>query len=433
MLYPQAKSPTRGVVLFLVLALGTARSALGADWPQYRGVHLDGTTEEKVVFRNWPKEGPPQLWRVPTPNGFSSFTTSAGKAFTLVSREDADGLQRETCVALDAATGRELWAFSMCIAKYDGGGDSGTRDNSGGDGSRSTPSLDGGRVYLYDSQINLYCLNGEDGKVLWSKKIAEDFAGPNISWQSAASPVIDGDLVGVPGGGPGQAFIAFNKVTGDVVWKNLDDQMTHATPVPATIHDVRQIIFFAQSGLISLEAKSGKELWRYPFPYKTSTAASPIVYNDLVYCSAGYGIGAGLCRIRKTAGGMEAEEVWRKPNQLFNHWSTPICRNGYLYGMFSFKEHGKGPLKCVELLTGKEMWSKDGYGPGNVILAGDLILAITDRGELVLVEPTPSAYKEIVRADVLDGKCWSTPILSNGHIFARSTKEAVCLDVSQSN
>lgn len=428
MLCPQAKCLSGVITLCLVLFQGSAH---GADWPQYRGAHLNGTTEEKIVLRSWPKEGPPQLWKVPTPNGFSSFTTADGKAFTQVTREDADGVQRETCVALDAATGKELWAFPMCNTKYDGGGDDGTGENNGGDGSRSTPSLDGGRVYLYDSQINLYCLNGADGKVLWSKSITEDFGGPNIRWQSAASVLIDGDLAIVPGGGPGQAFIAFNKVTGDVVWKNLDDQMTHATPVPATIHGVRQIIFFAQSGLVSLEANTGKELWRSPFPYKVSTAASPIVYNDLVYCSAGYGVGAGLCRINKTPTGFMAEELWPKPKQLFNHWSTPICKDGYLYGMFSFKEHGSGPLKCVELLTGKVMWSQDGYGPGNVILAGDLILAITDKGELTLVEPTPKAYKEIARADVLDGKCWSTPILSNGHIFARSTKEAVCLDVSK--
>jgi outer membrane protein assembly factor BamB len=414
-----------------ILMLSAQQASVGEDWLQYRGPHLDGTTTDKVLLRNWQPEGPPRIWKTETPLGFSSFSLMAGKAFTLVGRLDQDGVLREVAIALDANTGKELWSFPMCPAKYDGGGDSGTDDNEGGDGPRSTPTLDGNRVYVYDSQINLYCLNMDDGKLLWKKSVVDDFAGRNIRWQSSMSPLIDGDLLYLQGGGPSQSFIALNKVTGEVVWKSLDEEMTHATPVPATIHGIHQIIFFAQSGLVAVDAKNGAKLWNYPFPYKISTAASPIVSGDLVYCSAGYGVGAGLCKIKKTDTGLVAEEVWRKPNQLFNHWSTPVCLNGYLYGMFSFKDHGKGPVKCVKLATGKEMWSKDGFGPGNVIYAGDLIVALSDKGEVVLIEATPQAYKELARADVVDGKCWSTPTLSNGHLFVRSTKEAVCLDVSK--
>ncbi len=416
------------VLFFMVIRL---QSVQPGDWTQYRGPHLDGTTEEKIFLRDWPKEGPPQLWKAETPSGFSSITVAGGKAYTLVCREDQDGIRREVCIAMDAATGKELWNFPMCIAKYDDGGDSGTPDNNGGDGPRSTPALDDSRVYLLDSQINLYCLNNGDGKVFWEKNILDDFGGRNITWQNAASPLVDCDLVFVQGGGPGQSLIAFDKVTGDVVWKKFDELMTHTTPVPATIQDVHQIIFLEQSGLLSVEPKTGKELWRHAFPFKIATAASPVVYKDLVFCTAGYGVGAGLCRIRKINTGFETEEIWQKPNELMIHWSTPICKNGYLYGMFSFAQHGQGPIKCVELLSGKESWSNDGYGPGNVILAGDLLVALTDKGELVLIEPSSSAYKEVARAKILNGKCWSTPAMSNGYLFVRSTKEAVCLDVSK--
>ena len=112
-----------------------------------------------------------------------------------------------------------------------------------------------------------------------------------------------------------------------------------------------------------------------------------------------------------------------------NHWSTPVVRDGFLYGMFSFKEYGTGPLACVDIRTGEKKWSQPGYGPGNVILTGERILALTDAGELVLVEAQPAAYKELARAKVLAGKCWSTPALSGGKAYVRSTAEGACVDL----
>ena len=113
---------------------------------------------------------------------------------------------------------------------------------------------------------------------------------------------------------------------------------------------------------------------------------------------------------------------------MFNHLSTPIYHDGHLYGMFSFKKYGNGPLQCIELKTGKIKWSYDGYGPGNVILSGDNLIALADNGELSVVKATPRKYQELARRKILSGKCWSTPILSNGLVLARSTEEAVCID-----
>ncbi len=98
--------------------------------------------------------------------------------------------------------------------------------------------------------------------------------------------------------------------------------------------------------------------------------------------------------------------------------------------MFQFKEYGGGPVKCVDAATGAVVWEQSGFGPGQMILAGDQLLALSDKGELVLIEPNPTAYKELARADILDGKCWTTPVLANGRVYARSTKEAICVDVS---
>ena len=184
-----------------------------------------------------------------------------------------------------------------------------------------------------------------------------------------------------------------------------------------------------QSGLIAVEPEGGEELWRTEFPYKVSTAASPVVEGDVVYCSAGYGVGAAAWRIDKKGTALAPELLWRASNKLINHWSTPVVKDGHLYGMFSFKEYGEGPLKCIELATGEERWAKEGFGPGNVILAGDVLVALSDAGEVVLAEAKPGAYSELARADVLEGKCWSMPALSDGALYVRSTREGARLDL----
>ncbi|MEQ1893759.1 MAG: PQQ-binding-like beta-propeller repeat protein, partial [Planctomycetota bacterium] len=184
-----------------------------------------------------------------------------------------------------------------------------------------------------------------------------------------------------------------------------------------------------QKGLIAVEPASGAELWRTEFPYRTSTAASPVVSGDVVYCSAGYGVGAAAWRIDQKDGAFVPELLWRAANKNINHWSTPVVHDGHLYGMFSFKEYGKGPLRCIELETGEEKWAEAGFGPGNVILVGGTLVALSDKGELVLIDPRPDAYHELARADVLPGKCWSMPAFADGAVYLRSTQESVRIDL----
>ena len=362
--------------------------------------------------------------------GFSAITIGGGMAFTLEERE-VNGAAQEVCVALDANSGRELWAAPLGIAKYDGGGDSGTPDNSGGDGPRSTPAYDNGKVYTYSAQIDLKCMDAATGKQIWACDMTREHAGRNISWQSAASPLIEGDLLFVAGGGPGQAFLAFDKNDGHVVWKGQDDKMTQSTPVAATILGVRQVIFFTQEGLVSVLPATGALLWRFPFRYSTSTAISPVVCGDIVYCSAAYGVGTAACKITKTGDGFTATQIWRQPaSVLVNHWSTPVYSQGYVYGISGQKKFGKAPLVCVEAATGKVVWSHDGFGPGGCTLVEGCVLVLSDAGDLVLVKATPEAYQEVARSHVLAGKCWNAASVSHGRIYARSTREGASLDVS---
>lgn len=414
----------------IVSLSSVALPALAVDWPQYGGPNFNRSTPEKIQ-KVFPEGGPKTVWRVPVTDGFSSFTASGGKAFTVVLR-DFQGAPRETLIALDANSGKEIWAQPLGPIKINDGGDQGEPDNQGGDGPRSTPSVSGNRVYVTSARLVVSCFDAQNGTPVWSHDLIKEHAGRNVSWQNAASPLIEDNLVLVGGGGPGESVIAFDKADGKVVWKAHDERITHASPTAAAILGQRQIIFFMQSGLVSVNPQDGKLLWKHPFTYKTSTAASPVVAGDVVYCAAGYGVGATAVKISKEGSAFQATEMWitRGNQPVANHWSTPVYFQGHLYGMFSFKEYGNGPLKCVELTTGKVKWQQPGFGAGQVILAGETVLALSDKGELITVEPNPNQYKEISRAKVVSGKCWSSPTVANGRIYVRSTKEGVCLDAA---
>ena len=400
-----------------------------AEWTQYRGSATDGNSPEKWALKSYVSSNSlPRAWQMKAETGFSSFTVADGKAFTIVGRQ-IDGVKREVLVALNAADGKELWAAPFGIARYDGGGDSGTPDNKGGDGPRSTPSVSEGRVYVYSGAMKLVCFNTKDGKEIWAQDIIKDFGGQNIHWQNAASPLLDGGLVFVVGGGTGQSFLAFDQQTGTNVWKTQDDSIVHASPIIATIHGIRQVIFITKPGLVAVAPKTGDVLWRQDFQAR-AVGASPVVSGDLVYCSAGYNAGALLIRIKQDGAKLVPEQVWRKQNQLMNHWSTPVVKDGFLYGLFGAAAYGSAPLKCIELATGEEKWSKPNFGMGGVILVDGHLVALCDSGELCIVKAQPEVYKQEGLFQAIDGKCWSTPAFSDGKIFLRSTAEGVCYNAT---
>jgi outer membrane protein assembly factor BamB len=400
-----------------------------ADWTQYRGPNHDGTSPETILTA-WPSNGLREVWKQPMKDGFSGITIGGGKAFTLVER-DVDGASQEVCVALDANSGKELWAAPLGVAGYDGGGASGAPGNDGGDGPRSTPSYDNGKVYTYSARMVLACLNAATGQQIWACDLLKEHAGHNIHWESAASPLVEGNLVFVAGGGPGEALLAFDKNDGHVVWKGQDDKLTQSSPVAATILGERQVIFFTQTGLVSVVPATGAVLWRFPFRFSTSTAMSPVVCGDIVYCSAAYGVGSSACKIARTDAGFAAAEIWHQPaNVLASHWSTPVYSGGYLYGISGQAKFANAPLVCVDVASGRVMWSQSGFGPGGCTWVGGNVLVLSDAGDLVLVKATPASYQEAARSHVLAGKCWNCASVSNGRIYARSTREGVSLDVS---
>ena len=404
--------------LSAIVVLSLSSGVFAAEWPQYRGPGHDGVTPEKINTR-W--STPPKVqWRIPLGSSLGSFVTGNGRLYVFAKDGDDEAAQ-----AFDAATGKRLWSTTIGKTIF---------DNSGGDGPRSTPALDDGRVYIYGTYQKLGCLDAADGKMIWSHDLNKEFGGKEPGWGSATSPLVDGNLVLVCCGGRGQSFVAFDKKSGSVAWKGQYDAPTHAAPIPADLLGIHQVIFFTTKGLAAVNPRSGDVLWRQAFPFNVSTAASPVVCGpDIVYCSAGYGSGSAAFQISKSGDHFVSRELWHLHSKyLVNQWSTPIYKDGYLYGLYGFKEFQTEPLKCVDLKTGKEVWSHPGFGQGQVVMAGGNLLVQGDRGDLVLVKPSPDGYHEIARCQPFDAnaKCWTDPAVADGHIYARSQTGGVCLDVA---
>lgn len=408
-------------VLFVAI-LGCSpwiRSTQALDWTQYRGAAVDGVCSERIQT-NWPATGLVPLWKKTLTNGISSMTVSQGRVFTQAWQKGTGG-NTEYCIALDATTGKILWSRPVGNASYPDGG------VGDGDGPRSTPVLAGGRVFVLSSYLRLSCFDAASGTPIWTNNLV-NYGGSVIGWQNAASPLIEGGLLLVNMNASPSRIAAFRAEDGSLVWRKHNYSMTHATPVPATIHGVRQAIFHVQNHLLAVDPETGNELWRHSFAgYSTSAAASPVVSGDIVYCSAAYGLGSVGVRILKSGTNLQSQQLWRASGSRQIHWSSPVIADGSVYGLF---EGGSIQLRCLDLSTGTVRWAEDGFGRGSTLLVNGVILALTEEGDAVLVAADPAGYREIARAHVIDGVCWNSPAISEGRLYVRSMTEMAAYDLS---
>jgi len=414
--------------------------AFAADWPQLFGADQTGISKEKLKT-NWPSEGFKPLWTVPM-TGWGSISVGGDRAFMLTNRE-VNGEQREVCIALDAATGKELWMYDIEKPNYNYKHKESDLNGGAASGPMSTPAVSDGRVYVYSRESKLCCIDAESGKELWRVDAAKAHgagAFPRMPrYGNSASPVVDGDLVFIAGGGPGESLLAFNKATGEVAWKTEDMEHSYATPCAATIHGVRQIVHFLKNDLVGVAVKDGKVLWRTTVPFNYSgNCAIPTVFGDKVYAGASTSRHGALYEIVKTPDREEGEDEYYAEQIYKNKFgeapgmSNVVLHDGHFYGQYS------GRLKCIEFATGKLQWEQklatgkdDKYDWScSVILVDGKLLVLLDNGTLVLVDPKPDAYKELARFQALEGKCWSTPAYSNGRLFLRGNKEGVAYDLS---
>lgn len=390
-----------------LLTIGTTHSA---DWPRWRGPDLDGISKET----GWsPKalDGEPKiLWRAKVGMGFSSFAIADGRVYTTGNAADTD-----TLFCFDAATGREIWKVSypepLDPKYYDGG-------------TSATPTVDGDTVYQLSRKGQLLALDARTGNEKWKKNIAKEAGAAIPEWGFAASPFVHGDLLIVNVGKHGTAL---EKKTGKLVWTTGRDAAGYGTPVPFDVGGKKGLAIFAAKELAAVDALTGKVQWTYP--WKTSydvNAADPIFAGTKVFLSSGYGTGGGLIDL---AGG-RPKEVWANKN-MHNQFNSSILINGHLYGITGEAgKSGDSGLACVELATGKLKWLEKSLMFGALAAATDKLIAIGEKGELVIAEANPDKFTAVSRGQVLGGRCWTSPVLANGRILVRNAKgDVACVDV----
>ncbi len=391
-------------------AEGPSKST-GSNWTDFRGPNRDGRYDAQTVRTSWAASGLPRLWKQPVGGGYASFVVADGRAFTIEQRR-----AQEVVAAYDVETGRELWKH---------GWDSEFRESMGGDGPRATPTWHDGRVYALGAAGELRCLDAKTGKLLWNRNILRDNAAENLQWGMSASPlIVDDKVVVLPGGTSGKSVVAYHRLTGAPVWKALDDEASYTSPMLVTLAGRRQILVVTMSRAVGL-AEDGALLWEYPWRNGSGiNVAQPIVTGpNRFFISAGYGKGAALVEVTGSGKSFAARAVWEN-NSMKNKFQSSVLHNGYVYGL------DEGILTCIEVATGERKWKGGRYGYGQLLLAGDHLIVITETGELVLVRAAPDQHTEVARFQAIEGKTWNVPAISNNRLLVRNTTEMACYSLA---
>jgi outer membrane protein assembly factor BamB len=407
--------------LTLVWLADTVRAG---DWPQWLGPHHDGhaADDSPVVEKLAPELK--VVWRKKIGGGFSSPVVANGKlvVFDENGREDVARL-------LDAETGKEIWSTAIGEVYRD----------EWAAGPRSTPVIDGDRVYVLTCQGELRCLDLATGGVLWGVSFEKDFGvkflgskaneGTSARRGNNSSAVVDGNalLVNV-GSTNGATLVCFDKSDGKVVWSAGHDEAAYSTPKVATLAGVKQVVSFTAFALMGVEREHGAILWRVPFRSDANRhAATPVIYGDTVIVNS-HTIGLVGTKILREGEGLRAVPLWANKALKIN-LSTSVLVGDYLF------DQGPGPnYICADARTGQTMWQAPGFGTSgtensSTIALGKNLLVLTDKGELVLLAARSDQYTELSRVQAC-GKNWNFPALAGSRLYVRDGRELVCYDLS---
>jgi len=382
-------------------------------WTHFRGSNGEAVYTEQPILTDWPKEGPPVLWRKLVGGGHSSFSIANGLAFTIEQQE-----KNEVIVAFSTTTGSTQWTHKY-TAKFE--------EYFGGIGPRTTPTWDEGRLFSLGAKGHLHCLEAASGKLLWEKNLMTENNAEVPYWGVSASPFIyKNTLIITPGGKEDNAIVALNKKTGEKVWSALNGVQTYSTPVLFNLLGREQLIVSLKEKMAAINPNDGKLLWSHPwkiFMNNYNIAQPTRLADDIVLISAGYGKGAEAFRIISESGSIRTESLW-KSKSLKTKFSSPIFWKGHLYGL------NENRLACLDAKDGSLEWRGDKYGYGQIIAASGHLIILGDAGDLALVEMNPDKFVEKANFKALKGgRTWNYPALANGLLFVRNSYEMACFDL----
>jgi len=391
-----------GCVACAVVAV--AAQAPSTDWPQWRGPERSGVSRETGLLREWPRSGPAVVWSA------SQLGTGYGSVAVAGNRVFVQGMKNRQSVvtSLDRAAGKAVWSIALGSAQ----------ENDRGSGPRSTPTVDGDRVYVLTENGDLVCLLVADGKVVWRRNILREFNGRNINWLVSESPLIDGNRIIVSPGGRNAGMVALDKMTGTTVWvsKELSDEAGYASSVVADVQGVRTIMTLTGNAGIGVRATDGKVMWRYDnVANNTANITTPIYSNGKVFFTSAYGTGGALLGLQATGESVSAQEIYFTRN-MQNHHGGVVLVDGYLYGF------NNSILTCLEFETGKVMWRDRSVGKGSVAYADGRLYVLSEDNVVGLVEASPKGYRETGRFSIADQgwPSWAHPAISGGRLYLRN-------------
>jgi len=374
------------------------------DWPVWRGQTRDGISTEK----DWKLGSEPKvLWEAEVGLGFSSFVTSSEHVFTA---GHADG--KDTVFCLDKKTGKAVWKHSYPA-------DLGDKYYEGG--TSTTPTIDGENIYHLSRWGDLFCFKAATGKVVWEKNVQKE-TGANIpEWGYAGAPLVQGNLLIL---NVCKAGMAVDKTTGKIVWKSEVDTAGYSTPYPITRDGKKLAVIGSADSYVAVEIANGTPIWSYKWNTRYGVnAADPILSGDRLFISSGYNKGCTLLNL----GSSQPEKVWES-KVLKNQFNSSVLIGEHLYGIDG-DQNSRCSLKCVRFSDGKELWAEKSVGFGSLMAADGRLIILTEKGELVIAKASTEKFDELSRAQILSGRCWSVPVLSDGRLFARNTPgHTVCLE-----
>jgi outer membrane protein assembly factor BamB len=412
---------SRPLAALLLLACPVLLALRADDWPGWRGPERTGVCAEKGLLATWPKEGPKLLWSVSgLGGGYASPAVVGGRIFVMGSK-DGDEYVR----ALSVKDGQPLWAVKI--------GKVGKNTGPNYPGPRATSTVQAGRLWTLGSDGDLVCLQTDDGKLVWRKHLQRDFNGRRSTWAYCESPLIDGELLICTPGGPDATMLALARDTGKLVWKTAKEDANtagYASAIVAQAGKRKLYVQFIGSGVIGVNAATGKLLFWYRRNVGAVSAVTPIYHDGHVFATAG-GLGSAggdaLLRLVETDSGIEAKQVYLHRDLMTFHGG--VVRLGeYLYGT------GNGGLVCLEFRTGKVKWRHRSIGQGSLLAAGGRLYLRGTQGQMALLEASPEGYREKGRFSQPQRTRFATfahPVVANGRLYLRDDDLLFCYDIAE--
>ena len=413
-----------GTLCLIVGVVTPTPQASGADWPQWRGPQRDGISQESGLLKDWPKEGPKLLWQAREIGAGYSTPAVVGDRLYVLSN---DGLENEFVQAIAVQDGKRLWQTRL-------GNVGNPKQQPSFPAARSTPTVEGDVLYALGSDGDLACVETGTGKLRWQKNLRTDFGGQPGTWAYSESPLVDGDTLVCTPGGTNASVVAFNRKTGEVIWKTAlpaGNDASYTSAIRVQSGGVKQYVQMLQAGLVGLEPKTGKLLWRYEKTVSSRRAniPSPLAHDNLIY-SAGAGSGGGVIKLKVNGEAVETEQVYFSP-KLPSGIGGCILVGDYLYGS------GNQGMLCAEFATGAIKWDDRAMGAASPCYADGRIYLHGENGEVALMEATADGYHEKGRFNPPDQpkrstqmeKAWSYPVVANGKLYIRDANMLWCYDL----